>query len=195
MLGTGFLFRTADRSRVQDYAATINLEQGGHWNPGDATQSALLDDLADYVNHAIPLPIPPTTDAALVARGRAIFNRSDVGCASCHTGPRFTDSGAGNDSLDLAGPIALHDVGTCVTDGTRGAFVDAAHTDVAGHPRAPCLFDTPSLNGIADSAPYLHDGSAATLTDVLTQTRGTMGDISSLDDDDLAALVEMLRSL
>ena len=29
----------------------------------------------DYVNHGIPLPVPPTTDPALVARGAAIFER------------------------------------------------------------------------------------------------------------------------
>ena len=57
------------------------------------------------------------------------------------------------------------------------------------------MFDTPSLTGIADSAPYLHDGSAATLHDVLVQTRGHMGNTSSLSDDDLDALVEYLRSL
>jgi hypothetical protein len=41
----------------------------------------------------------------------------------------------------------------------------------------------------------LHDGSAATLTDVLVRTRGQMGDITSLSAGDLAAPVEYLRSL
>ncbi len=185
-LGTGFLFRTADRTRVQDYWHTINLEQGGAFAPG--AQAALLDALAAYVDHAIPLPVPPTTDPAKVARGAAIFARAEVGCATCHAGPHFTDSGSGNPALDLAGPIVLHDVGTC-------AAGDVAHEDVAGHPRAPCLFDTPSLAGVWSTPPYFHDGRAATLRDALELTRGTMGDITMLSDDDLDALVEYLRSL
>lgn len=191
MLGTGFLFRTADRSRVQDYWKTVNIEQGGRFDP--VAQAALLDPLAAYVNLGIPAPIPPTTDPTLVARGRALFEDPTVGCAGCHAGPRFTDSGAGNPGLDLAGTVRLHDVGTCVTD--DAVFPDVAHTDRDGHPRAACRFDTPSLTGIASSAPYLHDGRAATLLDVLELTRGTMGHIEALTSDDLAALVEYLRSL
>jgi YVTN family beta-propeller protein len=196
MIGTGFLFRTADRRRVQDYTETINVEQGGHFDNNDATQAFLMDELAEYVNHAIPFPIAPSTDASLVAKGRAIFFRSDVGCSRCHAGAHFTDSGTGNPRLDLGGDILLHDVGTCVTpqrDGT--VFADEPHQDIEGHPREACKFDTPSLLGVADSAPYLHDGSAATLDDVLKKTRGTMGDTTSLNDDDLRALVEFMRSL
>jgi len=195
MRGTGFLFRTADRSVVQDYWPTIDTEQGGHFgaaSPNDPVLGPLLDAIAAYVNQAIPLPVPPTTDPAKVARGQVLFQSAAVGCATCHSGPRFTDSGAGNPALDLTGPLTLYDVGTCVS---TGAFPDVAHEDIQGHPRQACLFDTPSLNGIADSAPYLHDGSAATLRDSLLQTRGTMGDISALSDDDLDDLVEYLRSL
>ena len=191
-LGTGFLFRTADRNQVQDYWHTINIEQGGNFNDTDPTLMGLLDNIADYVNYGIPQPVPPTTDPVKVAAGKIIFNRSDVMCATCHSGPRFTDSGSGNPTLDLAGLITLHDVGTCVIGGT---FPDVAHTDENGDPRAACAFDTPALNGVWDSAPYLHDGSAATLKDVLENTRGKMGDISSLSASDEDALVEYLKSL
>ncbi|MFT3693064.1 MAG: di-heme oxidoredictase family protein [Kofleriaceae bacterium] len=184
MLGTGFLFRTADRRVVQDYWHTINVEQGGAFDPtANATQLAQLEA---YVDHAIPLPIPPTTDTAKVARGGQVF--VTAGCATCHTGPRFTDSGAGNATLDLGGTVVLHDVGTCNA-------ADVAHQDNEGHPRAACMFDTPSLNGIASSPPYFHDGRAATLHDALEMTRGTMGDITTLSADDEAALIEYLRSL
>jgi len=189
MLGTGFLFRTADRNRVQDYWHTINIEQGGTFDP--STDAELLDLIAHYVNHGIPLPVPPTTDPALVAAGKAFFERPDIGCAGCHTGPRFTDSGAGNPTLDLAGPVMLHDVGTCATS----PFADADHTDVNGDPRAACMFDTPSLSGLASSPPYLHDGRARTIHDVLELTRGTMGNIQPLSGADEDALVEYLRSL
>ena len=189
MSGTGFLFRTADRTRVQDYWHTINIEQGGRFDP--VAQATLLDPLAVYVNLGIPPPVPPTTDPALVERGRAIFHGSEAGCAGCHAGPRFTDSGAGNTLLDLGGNVVLHDVGTCVTAG----YPDVVHTDVEGHPRDACRFDTPSLTGIASSPPYLHDGRAATVRDVLEATRGKMGNIEGLSAEDEAALVEYLRSL
>ncbi|HEY0251745.1 MAG TPA: YncE family protein, partial [Kofleriaceae bacterium] len=71
MFGTGFLFRTADRTRVEDYWQTVNLEQGGRFDP--EAQAALLAPLAQYVDRGIPAPIPPTTNPILVERGRALF--------------------------------------------------------------------------------------------------------------------------
>jgi YVTN family beta-propeller protein len=188
MLGTGFLFRTADRTKVQDYWHTINVEQGGHFDPTNPNLSSLLDALSAYVNLALPLPTPPTTDAALVARGAQVFASS--GCPSCHSGARFTDSGAGNPTLDLAGPVLLHDVGTCVTTG----YPDVAHEDINGDARAACMFDTPSLNGVASSAPYLHDGSAPTIADAVSVmlAKATKTTVSSEDQN---ALVEYVRSL
>ncbi len=71
-------------------------------------------------------------------------------------------------------------------------------TDVYGHPRGACAFDTPALRGLTDSAPYLHDGSAATLEAVLpvmlraVAGGGTPPTLSSADE---RALVEFLRGL
>ncbi len=202
MLGTGFLFRTADRARVQDYWKTIDQEQGGHFSPYDQSepaQKALLDALADYVNYAIPVPIPPTPkDPELVARGEQVFNdTTKTACTCCHSGPNRTDSGQGNPSLDLSGPILLHDVGTCVTG---GPWPDVTHDDITGQPRAACAFDTPALRGLWDSAPYLHDGSAATLEAVvpimlLATAPSCTTPRTGLSPDDSAALVEYLRSL
>ena len=75
-------------------------------------------------------------------------------------------------------------------------YPDVAHFAVDGiTPRPACMFDTPSLSGLASSPPYLHDGSAATIHDVLEQTRGAMGNITSLSAAEEAELVEYLRSL
>jgi DNA-binding beta-propeller fold protein YncE len=203
MLDTGFLFRTADRSQVEDYWKTIDVEQGGHFARGNA-QQPLLDAIAAYVNHAIPVPVPPSTDAghqlrgdalaSLRAQGAAVFQQ--VGCATCHSGPAKTDSGAGNPTLDLGGPILLHDVGTCVTG---GPWPDVVHLAIDGRPRAACAFDTPALRGLVDSAPYMHDGSAATLNDVLPRmlraAAGTTAAPPALGAADEQALVEYLRSL
>jgi DNA-binding beta-propeller fold protein YncE len=213
LLDTGFLFRTADRRQVEDYWRTIDTEQGGHFNLDQPAQKPLLDALADYVNEAIPTPVPPSTDldhavrgqalTDLRARGEAVFKQ--IGCDGCHSGPAKTDSGEGNPSLDLAGPtvssvttggVLLHDVGTCVT---TGASIDVAHEDIDGDPRAACAFDTPALRGLTDSAPYLHDGSAATLDDVVGIMLDAMAAAGSppapLGASDRQALVEYLRSL
>lgn len=187
-IGTGFLLRTAVLRDVTDYWRIIVEEQGGR----ATADEPYLPDLRDYVNLAIPFPVPPRTDPALVARGREIFNRASVGCATCHRGSGFNDSGDMNPTLDLAGPVRLYDVGSCNRD---PVYPDRAHQDAQGHAREPCQFDTPTLRGVADSAPYLHDGSAPTLLDVLERTRGRMGDINGLSRADLDALVEYMRSL
>jgi YVTN family beta-propeller protein len=212
VLDTGFLFRTADRTKVQDYWKTIDVEQGGDVHAG-GTQDALLDAIASYVNYGLPAPIPPSTDlthesqgaalARLRSQGEAVFNQ--VGCGGCHSGAAKTDSAGGNAALGLGGPIVstmtaggilLHDVGTCVT---AGPWPDVAHQDINGDPRPSCAFDTPSLRGVSDSAPYLHDGSAGTLNDVLPfmlqASVGIGGTVESLSAADEAALVEYLRSL
>jgi len=212
MIDTGFLFRTADRSQVQDYWKTIDIEQGGDFHPGGA-QQPLLDAIADYVNEALPIPVPPSTDethtitggalATLRSQGETVFMQT--GCPSCHNGPWKTDSGSGNATLSLAGPVVsslttggvlLHDVGTCVTS---GAWPDVAHDDIDGNPRPSCAFDTPALRGMSDSAPYLHDGSAARLEDVLPimlqAVVGPGATPPTLEAADQTALIEYLRSL
>jgi YVTN family beta-propeller protein len=203
LLDTGFLFRTADRTQVQDYWKTIDVEQGGDFQPNGA-QQPLLDAIANYVNYAIPAPVPPTTDethqlqpadlAGLRNQGEAIFQQ--IGCSICHSGPAKTDSGMGNPTLSFSGPILLHDVGTCVTS---GPWPDVSHDAIDGDPRAACAFDTPALRGLVDSAPYLHDGSAAKLEDVLPSMLRASASANAtplvLTAAEQQALVEYLRSL
>src|SRR5262249_38603510 len=160
------------------YWKTINVEQGGHFDLANAAQSEQMDAIAAYVNYALPYPKPPTTDSTLVAQGSTVFTQA--GCASCHSGDHYTDSGAGNPTLDLSGTVLVHDVGSWA-DG------DVDHTDFEGHPRTACAFDTPELLGIAASAPYMHDGSAPTLDAVVTLHRQQMGD-TALSASDQAAL-------
>jgi hypothetical protein len=76
-------------------------------------------------------------------------------------------------------------------------FTDRKLHDVKS--RAPAdptaLFDTPSLVGVALTAPYFHDGRYATLDELLRRTDGAMGKTGSLSPEDLAALEAYLRSL
>jgi cytochrome c peroxidase len=193
--GTGFLLRTAARNTVSQYDETIRVEQGGTLDLSRPADKQLLDALTAYVDGAIPLPRSPEIDplthapSAAAGRGQAVFVR--LGCAQCHSGPRLTDSGAGNPKLDLSGsPVLLHDVGSCAT----GAFPDRPSQAYDGSPRAACSFDTPGLLGVHDSAPYLHDGRAATLGDVVDYFVGffSLPPPTSAERDDLVAY---LRSL
>jgi cytochrome c peroxidase len=69
--------------------------------------------------------------------------RGKANCTACHVGPNFTDE-------------ALHNTGVAWRD---GKLADVG----AGQGR----FKTPTLREIARTAPYMHDGSLATLAEVV----------------------------
>lgn len=121
-----------------------------------AGRSVALDALAAYVDslgHASlrrsPFRSADGTMTAAAVAGEGIFTRE--GCAGCHAPPRFTNSDDGN----------LQDVGTLRA--SSGQRLGGALTGI----------DTPTLRGVWASAPYLHDGSAATLEDVFRTSAGT----------------------
>jgi len=63
----------------------------------------------------------------------------------------------------------------------------------------PILFDTPHLNNIYSSAPYLHDGSAKTLEEIWTvyggdDKHGFVSDLTKMDLNDLVDYLNSLRS-
>ncbi len=78
--------------------------------------------------------------------GFVLFNGKAM-CAECHTTWRFTDG-------------KFHDVGLPGEDIGRGRLFP-------GDIKAQYAFKTPSLREVVLSAPYFHDGSAATLMDVI----------------------------
>ncbi len=137
-----------------------------------------LDALAAYVTSLNKVHDSPyrkqngdLTDEALA--GKEIF--TNLECGSCHSGHDFTDR-----SLGL-----MHDVGTIQTSSgkRRGGMLTG--------------FGTPTLKGIWETAPYLHDGSAATLKEVLT-TRNLdqkHGDVSSLTSAELDQLLAYLNQI
>lgn len=148
-----------------------------------AGQSPELDALAAYVAslaRALPSPYRNSDGTLTTAarEGKKIFERADVGCALCHAGPAFTDSRFGAPGFAAAAPgmgasalpapafrpasfrtpegFLLHDVGTLKPS--------------SGRRRGDSLqgLDTPSLTGLFLGGPYLHDGAAGSLLDVIT---------------------------
>ena len=192
--GQGRLHWTANFDELQDFENPIRANFGGTGFLSDAAfekgtrsdplgdpkagLSPELDALAAYVaslDHVNPSPFRrddgSNTDAAL--GGKQLF--ADLGCNVCHSGPDYTDSAKG----------LLHDVGTLTA--ASGQRIGAPLTGL----------DTPTLLGVWETAPYLHDGSAATLRDVLV-TRNPddlHGVTSTLTAAELEQLEAFLREL
>jgi cytochrome c peroxidase len=79
-------------------------------------------------------------------RGLLLFT-GKAKCSACHSGWRFTDDG-------------FHDIGLVTQDRGRGAIL----TDIDAVQYA---FKTPTLRGVVNRGPYLHDGSEKDLTSVI----------------------------
>jgi hypothetical protein len=139
--------------------------------------SAYLDALAAYV---ISLDVPYASPNPPDPEGEALFLDPAVGCADCHPPPTYTDSAFLSPGVPL-----LHDVGT----------LGPGSGDRRGEPLTG--LDTPTLIGLAGTAPYLHDGSAATLGEVLVDRNPAdqHGVTSTLTATEVEALGRFLLSL
>ena len=107
MLDTGFLFRTADRSQVQDYWQTINLEQGGHFTPTTRASRAEAAPRRARRLRQLRDPRPRPADAAptrpTVALGEQLFNdTTKTACTCCHSGPQSNGLGRGQPHARLS---------------------------------------------------------------------------------------------
>ena len=148
-----------------------------------AGASAELDALAAYVASLDRFPLSPARldDGNLTeeaARGRALFEDPTRRCLACHSGESMTDSALLED-----GPL-LHDVGTM--------------TELSGTRLGQVLIgiDTPTLRGLWNDAPYLHDGSAETIRDVIDRNvDDAHGVTSDLSDSERSDLAEYLLSI
>ncbi len=130
----------------------------------------VADALDAYLISLEPVPSPRLVKgqfSVAAKRGGRVFRQPEVGCAKCHIAPLFTS-------------LQSYDVGTTgpLDKGVRE-------------------FDTPTLVEIWRTAPYLHDGSAATMRDVLTTANKNdhHGKTSHLTADQINDLIEYLLSL
>lgn len=125
-----------------------------------------------YLKSLQPLKSPYLTAqgqlSAKAQRGKALFEDQKTNCANCHSGAYYADG-------------KQHDVGT------QGPL-DLRYQN---------SFDTPTLIELWRTAPYLHDGRAATLQEVFTKSnsKDQHGATSHLSKEQLDDLVEYLLSL
>ena len=184
------LHYTAHLDEIQDTYNFTRHTMAGRWfvqkhemndylGISNAGYNRDLDALAAYIESLTPKrpPTPPPEVLPAIEKGRSIFFNKKVGCAICHPPSLYTDSGQKNEQ----GNFVRHNVGTWRK----------------GEDEALQLLDTPSLLGLRQSEPYLHDGRALTLESVFTHHNpdNRHGYTSNLSDYDIHCLSEFLRYL
>jgi len=130
-------------------------------------EESVAKALASYVRSLVSAPTRfdawiEGDDHALKAnemRGFRLFT-GKAGCVLCHVGWRFSDD-------------RFHDIGLASRDMGRGGL------PTGGTPGLPA-FKTPSLREVAHTAPYMHDGSRATLAAVIRHYAGGLSKRPSL---------------
>lgn len=129
----------------------------------------MLPALREYQFSLAPPPPPAASyDATAAARGKVLFD-GQARCASCHSGSSFTDA-----------PM-LH------APAETGMALDEARRSATG------MYRTTPLRGAWQHPPYFHDGSAATLLDVVGHYNTVLG--LSLTAEQQSDLEQYLRSL
>ena len=183
----GFQHWSNNFDEVQDFEGQIRTLAGGTGLMSDAAfttgsrsqplgdrkagVSADLDALAAYVGSLAtfePSPYRPSaaTLSATAIDGKSVFTA--MNCASCHSGEAFT--GSGENTLSNIGTIKP----------SSGKRLNAALTGI----------DIPTLRDVWATAPYLHDGSAATLEAAVRAHNNVF-----IGDADLLKLVTYLREI
>jgi CxxC motif-containing protein (DUF1111 family) len=114
------------------------------------------------------LPSDPTERASVVA-GEKAFTK--IGCADCHTPDLGPIKGFYSNLL-------LHDMGTVLAAGIGSYGEAVTPPNSTTVPVAP-EWKTPPLWGVADSAPYLHDGRAETLEEAILAHAGEARDVTA----------------
>ncbi len=162
------------------------------------TITRVAESLAAFVRSLALSSVPAATRESLAAtQGRALF-AGKAQCASCHNpSTAFTDNqfhlGAGGGVERNATVIAAMNLARLrVSDGKyqRSANADVARLGAFVATLDPAdvgKFRTPSLLHVARTAPYFHDGSAATLREaiVIEMKRNPQVQLSTLEIDQL----------
>ena len=118
----------------------------------------------------VPPPREKTEPSDVEKRGKAVFESAEAGCKSCHAGAEYTDR--------VPMPLPRMTI--------RAGYSDEKDNN---------KYKTPSLLFVGGTAPYFHDGSFATLEELIDKNDDRMGKTNQLSAEDKAALVAYLRTL
>lgn len=162
-------------------------EMGGHGKFSDSRINLNVDNMGagpDLVTSKLPAlqayqfslaaPQAPASsfDAAAAARGKVLFNNK-AQCATCHSGPKFSD---------VTDNGKLHPKTETVAN--ENAYADRSATK---------QWRVSPLRGVWQHPPYFHDGSAATLSAVVDKYNISKN--LGLTAQEKADLTEYLKSL
>ena len=188
--GVGFETFNGDGpiSYWNNYVAVTQM--GGHGSFSDPRIGVSVIQTPDRVTPKLPAlmeyqlsiqtpPAPPPNGSANVAaarRGEDLFMGA-AGCATCHQPPLYTDVASGPDP---SVPV-LHDPSEIPTDPAYAAR------------SATKQWRTTPLRALWQHPPYFHDGSAATLLDVVNRYNDARA--LGLTERQKADLVEFLKTL
>ncbi|MCD6735448.1 MAG: c-type cytochrome [Burkholderiaceae bacterium] len=189
LAGVARITTTGDGDEIAYWNRYVAVTQmGGHGSFSDSrTGVDVRNGTDDLVTSKLPAlqayqltlaaPTPPagSFDAAAAARGKAVFEGSGT-CASCHSGPEFTDAS-----------LRLHPAADVVSEPEPDGAPSWASRS------ATKQYRTTPLRGIWQHPPYFHNGSAPTLQAVVEtyNAKKSLG----LSATEIADLVEYLKSL
>jgi mono/diheme cytochrome c family protein len=137
-------------------------------NPPDQVEAKLPDLEAYQLSLSSPPPPGGSFDATAAPRGQAVFEGPGQ-CSTCHSGAIFTDANS-----------RLHQPAEVPTD------------PIHAQRSATKMYRTTPLRGLWQHPPYFHDGSAATLSDVVDRYDSAKN--LQLTPQQKADLVEYLKS-
>jgi CxxC motif-containing protein (DUF1111 family) len=201
----------AQMASLSDFVQAACANELGLGNPGQAqpvpiyekvttTRRGGLDLTLEQCNEltafcaSLPQPVERLPKNVLpdeAAKGKKLF--TSVGCAECHTPQLGSVDGIYSDLL-------LHRMGQDLVGGGSYGDPPLPVPDSPGDDGpSPSEWRTAPLWGVADSAPYLHDGRAATLEEAI-RMHGGQGQRSSqrfatLGAGDQGRLIAFLKTL
>lgn len=191
--------------QVPGHKQPVNPLQPGYRAPGLDLDSEQCEKLISFVAD-LPAPrqiLPESPNQRqLVERGQRLFD--SVGCATCHIPNLGKVEGVYSDLL-------LHDMGTGLSDPVPAppsrriwkvsdVYYGPTHDVLVETPAAVTRqeWKTPPLWGVRDSAPYMHDGRAETLSEAILmhggEGRASMTRFLALSIADQQALMAFLET-
>jgi CxxC motif-containing protein (DUF1111 family) len=137
-----------------------------------------------------PIESPPTdpTECGRAERGQILFRQ--IGCADCHVPDLGGVTGVYSDFL-------LHRLND--RSASQGGYAETPPVPLPEDHPLPDEWRTPPLWGVADSAPYFHDGGCPTLEHALLKHHGDAENVRvayhRLGSEDRAAVIAFLKTL
>jgi len=174
----------------QDPVYVEMFEAAGYGEPSNGSvRKAIPEYLKTLTSRGAPFDSGEMSESA--GRGFELF-KGKAGCADCHSGPRFTDDQPYNTAVP-ENPDIWSDPKRHLTFVTYAMFMGIENymnirRDVGAHVRSHKVdgtdigkFMTPGLRELTYTAPYMHNGTMATLEDVVAFYNDGGGDDANKD--------------